>query len=94
MDETVRIGKRFTIVIPRAIRRKLGLREGMVSRVEVNQGQIILTPDKEDPFMELARVMKPVRYTPAMGRKAEKWMLEHLVDKDEWGEPKSARRRH
>lgn len=89
MTETVRVGKRFTVVIPRAIRRKLGLREGMLSKVEVRQGRIILTPDREDPFEKLAEVMGPIEYTPELERETEKWMfrnLPKLVGEDEWNE--------
>lgn len=38
----VRVGKRGTIVIPKSIREKLGVQEGMTLSLEVDDGKIIL----------------------------------------------------
>ncbi len=38
----VRVGKRGTIVIPKSVRERLGVQEGMTLSLEVDEGKIIL----------------------------------------------------
>jgi len=40
----VRLGKRGRIVIPSEVRKLLGLKEGAILVVEVEEGRIVLTP--------------------------------------------------
>ena len=55
----VRVGKRGTIVIPKDVREKLGIEEGMVLNLEVDDGKIILhTRDLWSELRERGRKLR------------------------------------
>lgn len=78
MTETVRIGKRYTVVIPREARKKLGLKEGQLSEVRLEDGRLILIPKASDPFRELSELIGDVDYSKSLEKKTEKWLLSKL----------------
>lgn len=75
MSEAVRIGKKYTIVIPKKIRKKLGLREGQISEIKVEEGSLIITPQAQDMFKKLEEIIGSVTYEEAAEKKAEKWLI-------------------
>ncbi len=75
MTETVRIGKRYTVVIPKEARKKLGLKEGQLSEVRLEDGRLIFIPKASDPFQELSELIGDVEYSRGLERKTEKWLF-------------------
>ncbi len=75
MSEIVKIGKRYTIVIPKAFRQKLGLKEGQLSEIRLEEGKIIIAPKVSDPFRRLSELIGDVVYNEETEKRAEKWLL-------------------
>jgi len=74
LNETVRLGKRGTLVIPVAMRKKYGLKEGMQLSIEAQSEGVLLRPV----------VTLPVEiYTPE--RKAE-FLLNAAITMEEYSE--------
>lgn len=70
--ETSRVGKRGTIVIPAALRRRFGIEEG----------GLVITEEREEGILIRPAVAVPVEvYTPE--RKAE-FLLSNAVDKEDY----------
>jgi len=53
--DVVRVGKKFTLVIPKKVREMLGIKEGDLLSVKVKEGKIIMEPKKSDPFRALEK---------------------------------------
>jgi len=71
------IGKRFTIVIPKAVREKVGLKEGQKVLVYAEAGKIVIEPLPTDPFKVLKEVVRePYDESVDEGR-AEEWLKSH-----------------
>jgi AbrB family looped-hinge helix DNA binding protein len=68
----VRIGKRFTMVIPREARKKLGLKEGQLLEVRLEDERLIFIPKVSDPFRELSELIGDVDYSSGLERKTER----------------------
>ena len=51
------VSKRFAIAIPKAVREKVGLREGQRVLVYAEAGKIVIEPLPADPFKELREVI-------------------------------------
>lgn len=75
MSDFVRIGKKFTIVIPKRIREKLGLSEGQLSEIRVDKDRLIITPKHKDPFKRLEEIIGDIKYEKSTEKRAEKWLL-------------------
>jgi len=75
VSETVKIGKRYTIVIPKAFRQKLGLKEGQLSEAKLEEGKIVITLKTSDPFRRLSELIGDIVYNEETERRAEKWLL-------------------
>lgn len=75
VSETVKIGKRYTIVIPKAFRQRLGLKEGVLSEVRLEEGKIIIIPKALDPFRRLSELIGDVVYDEEAEKRAERWLL-------------------
>ena len=75
MAELVRIGKRYTIVIPMEARKKLGLKEGQLSEVRLEEGRLVITPRSSDPFKELSELIGDVDYSQGVKKKMERWLF-------------------
>lgn len=78
MTETVRIGKRYTVVIPKEARKKLGLKEGQLSEVRLEDGRLVFIPKASDPFQELSELIGDVDYSRGLERKTEKWLFSRV----------------
>jgi len=76
MSEAV-IGKRNTLVIPKAIREKLNLKEGQRVLMRVEEGKIVVEPLPWDPYAVLERVIREPYEEAKDETKAEKWLREH-----------------
>lgn len=57
MSETSFVGKRYTVVIPKAIRERLHLEEGQKVLMRVRGGEIVVEPLPRDPFKTLDRLI-------------------------------------
>jgi AbrB family looped-hinge helix DNA binding protein len=79
--ETGRVGKRGTLVIPAALRRRFGLNEGALIIAEERPDGILIRP---------AIAIATETYTPE--RKAA-FLLENAVDADDYASAKEAVRR-
>ena len=73
-SETIRVGKRFTIVLPKDIRTKLNIREGDLLSVRVEGSKIILEPKRSDPFKVLERVIGEPYDEKKDEKLAEEWL--------------------
>jgi len=73
----IRIGKRYTIVIPKEIRRKIGLNEGSLLLARVVDNKIILEPLPDDPFKVLDQLITEPYSEEVDEKRAEKWLLEN-----------------
>jgi len=73
--EIVRIGKRYTIVIPKKIREALGLKEGQKLVMRVSNNAIIMEPLPDDPFKVFERILGDFEYTRETRREAEEYLL-------------------
>ena len=71
----VRVGKKFTIVIPARIRRAIDLKEGDILRVKLKGNKIILEKPSEDPFETLARIIREPYDEEKEEKRAEEWLL-------------------
>ncbi|MGH9878412.1 MAG: AbrB/MazE/SpoVT family DNA-binding domain-containing protein, partial [Nitrososphaerales archaeon] len=57
MSEEVIIGRRYTMVIPKSIRKKIGLKEGQKVFVREQDGKILIEPLPANPYKTLAAVL-------------------------------------
>ena len=74
VSEVVRIGKRFTIVIPKSIRTKLNVKEGDVLEIRIEDDKIVLEPRKTNPFKVLERVVGEPYSEKKDEKLAERWL--------------------
>ncbi len=77
MSEQVAIGKRFTIVIPKGIRRKLDLREGQSLLIRAEESKLVLEPLPADPYDVLKRVIGEPYEERKDEKRSEKWLKSH-----------------
>ncbi len=77
MSEQVAIGKRFTIVIPKLIRKKLELKEGQSLLARVEETKLVLEPLPGDPYDILERVIGEPYVERRDEKKAERWLKSH-----------------
>jgi len=73
--EVVKIGKRYTVVIPKGFREKLGVKEGQLTEVTLEKGKLVLVPKISDPFRRLSELIGDVAYDEKTERKCERWMF-------------------
>ncbi|MBS7625777.1 AbrB/MazE/SpoVT family DNA-binding domain-containing protein [Candidatus Bathyarchaeota archaeon] len=73
--EVVKIGKRYTVVIPKSFREKLGVKEGQLTELTLEKGKLILVPKTSDPFKRLSELIGEIKYDEKTEKKAEKWLL-------------------
>ena len=57
MSEDVVVGKRYTVVIPKSIRKKLKIEEGERVSIKVRGNEIVMEPLTKDPYATLARLI-------------------------------------
>jgi AbrB family looped-hinge helix DNA binding protein len=80
-QETSRVGKRGTVVIPAVLRRRFGIEEGSIVIAEEQQDGILLRPAVTLPLE---------RYTPK--RRAE-FLLNNAVDREDYAAAREEVRR-
>lgn len=75
MSEEVTVGRRFTLVIPKAVRQLVGLKEGQRALVRAEGGRIIVEALPANPYDVLAETIGEIRYSEARHEeKAEEWL--------------------
>ena len=57
LSEDVVVGKRYTVVIPKSIRKKLKIEEGERVSIKVRGNEIVMEPLTKDPYATLARLI-------------------------------------
>jgi len=75
-ENIVKVGERYTIVIPKEIRRILGIKKGQLMRITSDGRRIILEPIFENPFEIFERILGDFVYSRKMRKEAEKELLE------------------
>ncbi|AKG38452.1 hypothetical protein MA03_03010 [Infirmifilum uzonense] len=73
--EVVRVGRRYTVVVPKRLREKLGLKEGDLLRIRIENGKLILER-VADPFRVLEAVIGEPYSEEKEEKKAERWLLD------------------
>jgi AbrB family looped-hinge helix DNA binding protein len=58
MSEQVVVGKRFTVVIPKSLRKKIELSEGQKVVMRVEEGKLVMEPLPRDSYRVLERVIR------------------------------------
>jgi len=74
MSEVAVIGKRSTIVIPKAIREELSLKEGQRVLMRVEEGRILIEPLPWNPYEVLERVIGEPYEEDKDEARAEEWL--------------------
>ena len=65
MTATIRIGKAGRFVVPKAIRERLGLREGSRLRIDVSAGKFEAAPEPDEVRIEMRGCFPVIRGGPA-----------------------------
>ncbi len=75
MSAEVTIGRKFLVVIPKKVRRRLNLREGQRALVSEEAGRIVIEPLPADPYHVLAETIGSFSYDERKyEKKAEAWL--------------------
>ncbi len=77
MSDIIKIGRRYTIVIPKKVREKLGLKEGAKLLLRVEGRSLIIEPLPEEPFKILEKVIGEPYKEEEDERRAIKWLMEN-----------------
>ncbi len=72
-----RVGKRYTIVIPKEIRSKIRLREGDQVLIYVIGRSIVIEPLPHDPFKVLGEILPEEYVEREAEKKAIEWLMKH-----------------
>jgi AbrB family looped-hinge helix DNA binding protein len=73
-SETIRVGKKYTIVLPKDVRKRLNIKEGDLLSVRVEGDKIILEPKRVNPFEVLKRVIGEPYDEEKDEKLAERWL--------------------
>jgi AbrB family looped-hinge helix DNA binding protein len=68
------VGKRFTVVIPRSLRKKLELKEGQQVIMRLEEGRLIIEPLPTDPYRVLERVISEPYNERKDEKRAKEWL--------------------
>lgn len=75
MSEEVTVGRKFTLVVPKAVRQLVGIREGQRALVRAEGGRIIIEVLPSNPYDVLAETVGDIGYNEAKHeKKAEDWL--------------------
>jgi len=75
MSEEITIGRRFSVVIPKKVREKLGLKQGQRALMRDEDGRIVIEPLPEDPYKVLSEALGDFTYSEEKyEKKAEEWL--------------------
>jgi len=76
VEEIVRVGERYVIVIPKKIRKKVRLKKGQYVKMRVQGTKIIIEPIYDDPFKVFAEILGDFQYTRETRIEAQKKLIE------------------
>lgn len=74
LEKTVVVGKKYVVVIPAEIRKKIGLKEGDLLKIQLKDNKIILEPVTLNPFKILEEVIGEPYSEEKDEKEAEKWL--------------------
>lgn len=74
MSEESAIGRRYTLVIPKAVREELTLKEGQRVLIRVEDGRIVIEPLPRDPYKVMEEVVGEPYEEGRDEPKAERWL--------------------
>lgn len=74
MSEQAVVGKRFTLVVPKSVRKKLNLKEGQRVILRVEEGRLLVELLPEDPYKVLERVIGEPYQEARDEKRAEEWL--------------------
>ena len=78
MSEEVVVGKRYTLVVPKAIRKEVGgLVEGQRALIYVDGGKIVIEPFPTDPLETLEIIVREPYDEAKDEKRAEGWLKKH-----------------
>ncbi len=77
MSAVVRVGKRYSIIIPKGIREKINLSEGSLVIMRVVDEKIIIEPLPKDPFKVLEEVIGEPYNEEEDEKRAYEWLRKH-----------------
>ena len=75
IEVKTRIGKRFSLIIPKDIREKIGLKEGDLVTIRKEKNLIIIIPEKVSPFKKLSNLIGDIKYDEKAEKDVEKFLL-------------------
>ncbi|MEM3465373.1 MAG: AbrB/MazE/SpoVT family DNA-binding domain-containing protein [Candidatus Jordarchaeales archaeon] len=75
LEELVRVGERFVVVLPKSVRKMLSLKKGDLLRVSVEGERIVMTPVKEEAFEVFRRVLSGIEWSRKMREECEKALV-------------------
>ncbi len=75
LEVETRIGKRFTIIIPKHVREMLGLREGQRLRIHVEDGKIVIEPLPVNPLSTYSLIINKIIDVKEAIEKAGEWVM-------------------
>jgi AbrB family looped-hinge helix DNA binding protein len=81
-----KIGKRFSVIIPKEIREKLGLKEGDTIIIKKKESDIVISTEKISPFKKLANLLGTFPYNEKVEEETEKFLVK-LIGEEKSGDP-------
>ena len=77
MSVIVKVGRRYTVVIPKEIREKIGIKEGSKLLLRIDKDTIIMEPLPDDPFRVLEEIIGEPYKEEVDERKAIRWLMKN-----------------
>ena len=74
LSEEVTIGRRYTLVIPKAVRSELALKEGQKVLIRVEGSRVVIDPLPWEPYKVLEEVVVESYEEERDEGKAEEWL--------------------
>ena len=73
-SETIRVGKKYTIVLPKGVRTKLNIKEGDLLNIKIEGDKIVLEPKRSNPFKILEKIIGEPYDEEKDEKLAEEWL--------------------
>ncbi len=77
MSEQTVVGKRYTIVVPKSVRKRVRIEEGQRVLVTAMGETIVIQPLPKDPYASLARIIGEPYDEKKDERRLEEWLKAH-----------------
>ena len=74
MSERTVVGKRYTIVVPKSVRKRVKIEEGQPVLVTARGETIVVRPLPKDPYASLARIIGEPYDEKKDERKVDEWL--------------------